>query len=162
MSLRWTPQRVVWFGIAVSIVAVLACVALVIVGWRRRGSAPSDSREGLADAPTWWSPLEYPGTAPSTTALVALAVGAAIGTALFSRPWIGIVVGVAALVAARIARGRILLTAGAPLALAAARIVRFDDLAWLAVALLAADLVTWWLRERRRPRETAASSPVAT
>jgi hypothetical protein len=89
-------------------------------------------------------------------------VGAAIGTALFSRPWIGIVVGVAALVAATVARGRILLTAGAPLALAFARITRFDDLAWLAVALLAADVVTWWLRERRRRRETATSSPGAT
>ncbi len=118
--------------------------------------------EGLASQPAWWSPFEYSGTTPSTAALVVLALGAAIGTALFSRPWIGIVVGVAALLAASVSRGRILLTAGAPLALVFARITRFDDLAWLAVALLATDLVTWWLRERRRPRETATSSPGAT
>jgi len=67
-----------------------------------------------------------------------------------------------AMVAAFTVQSYFLLTAGAPLALAAARITRFDDLAWLAVALLAADLATWWLRERRRPRETATSSPAAT
>jgi hypothetical protein len=161
MELRWTPQRLVWLGLAVSVVAALLCVVLVFLGWRRRAAMPPGA-DALADQPAWWSPFEYPGTTPSTRALVALAVGAAIGTAVFSRPWIGIVVGVAALVAATVARGRILLTAGAPLALAFARITRFDDLAWLAVGLLAADLVTWWLRERRRRRETATASPGAT
>ena len=104
MELRWTPQRFVWIGLAVSVVAVLACVALVVVAWRRRRSAgASDAAGSLADDPTLWSPFDYPGMRPSTAALVALAISAAIGTSLFSRPWIGAVVGVATVVAARVA-----------------------------------------------------------
>ena len=117
MELRWTPQRFVWLGLAVSVVAVLACVALVVVAWRRRRSAGAwDAAGSLADDPTLWSPFDYPGVRPSTAALVALAISAAIGTSLFSRPWIGAVVGLATVVAARVARGRIVLSAGAPLA----------------------------------------------
>ena len=162
MELRWTPQRFVWLGLAASVVAALACVALVVVTWsRRRSAGASDAAGSLADDPTLWSPFDYPGVRPSTAALLALAIGAAIGTSLFSRPWIGAVVGVATAIAARVARGRIVFTAGVPVALALARITRFDDLAWLAVALLAADLVTWWVRERHLPSETAESSPVS-
>jgi arabinofuranan 3-O-arabinosyltransferase len=160
MELRWTPQRWVWLGFVVSIVAVLACIAILVVAWRRRrNGAPADAAQRLGELPTLWSPFHYPGSAPSTAALVALAIGAAVATSLFSRPWIGVVVGLAAAVAVRVGRGRILLTAGAPLALALARITRFDDLAWLAVALVAVDLVTWWVRDRPRPRATASSMP---
>jgi arabinofuranan 3-O-arabinosyltransferase len=166
LSLRWTPQRFVWIGFAVSAVAVLACVALVVLSWRRRrrGVAPevADVADPLADRPTFLGQMAHPTAVPSSTAVVALAVGAAVATAFFSRPWIGIVVGLATFAAARLTRGRILLVAGAPVALALARMTRFDDLAWLAVALLAADLVTGWVRARRRPTATATSSPAET
>jgi arabinofuranan 3-O-arabinosyltransferase len=163
ISLQWSPQRFVWFGFAVSIVAIVACLALVVVGWRRRNREPADGPpDTLADTPMLRSPFAYLGTTPSAGVLAALVVGAGVATALFSRPWIGVVVGVACVVAARVARARILLTAGAPLALALARITEFDDLAWLAVALLAADLATGWVRERRRPRTSEGSSPDAT
>jgi hypothetical protein len=138
----------------VSILAVVACVVLVALD-RRRKREPGD----LADPPRLASPFDALGSAPSTRALVALAIGAGIGTALFSRPWIGLVVGVAVVVASRVAGGRIVLTAGAPVALALARMTTFDDLGWLAIALLAADLVTEWVRVRSRRAATAATPP---
>jgi len=158
MSLQWTPQRFVWFGIAASIVAIVACIAVIVVAWRRRRSTATRSSELLADAPSAWSPSAYPGASLSSRALVAVAIAAAIGTALFSRPWLGLVVGVAAVIAARVDRGRILLTAGAPVALALARITRFDDLAWLAIGLLALDVTLWWLRTRERTPVTEPAS----
>jgi hypothetical protein len=164
LALRWTPQRFVWLGLAASVVAVLACLALMVVPWCRRRNADvvgTDPEESLANAPGLRSPFGYLGSMPSATALTVLGVGAGVATALFSRPWIGVVVGIATVVAARVARGRILLTAGAPLALALARITQFDDLAWLAVALLAADLVTAWVRARPSPRATGAPTPSA-
>jgi len=53
--LTWTPQRVVWIGIAVSIVGTLLCLALVLLPWfrRRRTSATTNSDAndtGLVDA----------------------------------------------------------------------------------------------------------------
>jgi hypothetical protein len=153
MSLQWTPQRFVWFGIAISIVAILACIALVVVGWRRRRGAAARSAEVLPDAPNAWSPSKYPGGLLTMRALVVLAIAAAVGTALFSRPWIGFVVGVAAVAAARTDGGRIVLTTGAPVALALARITRFDDLAWLAIGLLALDVLLWWAREHASERD---------
>src|SRR5207342_1466883 len=36
IELRWTPQRLVWIGLAVSVVAVVACLAILVVTYRRR------------------------------------------------------------------------------------------------------------------------------
>jgi hypothetical protein len=92
--------------------------------------------------------------------LVVLAIAAAVGNALFSRPWIGLVVGLATVAASRLDGGRMLLTAGAPVALALARITRFDDLAWLAIGLLALDVALWWLRTRSSSHEPASAKVV--
>ena len=94
------------------------------------------------------SPLVYAGVSPSARALAALAIGTAVGAALVSRWWIGLIVGVATLVAARLAGGRILLTAGAPLALALGKLFDTPELGWLAIGLLGADVLTVWLRAR--------------
>ena len=94
------------------------------------------------------------GLPPSTRALAALAIGTAVGAALVSRWWIGLIVGVATLVASRVAGGRILLTAGAPLALALGKLLDTPELGWLAIGLLGADVVAEWLRAR------SASHPV--
>ncbi len=105
MSLRWTPQRVVWIGFAVSAIAILACIALLVVTWRRRRDAAVVARAALADEPTSASPFEYGGAALAPRSLVALALGATVATALCSRPWIGLVVGVVTLIAAQRERG---------------------------------------------------------
>ena len=165
ISLQWTPQRFVWFGFAASALAVLACIVLVVLGWRRRGPnepAGDFADSALAEPPRLTSPFAALGSSPSTAALVALALGAGVVTALFSRPWIGVVVGLACVVAARVSGARIVLTAGAPLALALARITRFDDLAWLAVALLVADLATEWVRARSRPGTRDEATPASS
>jgi hypothetical protein len=156
ISLQWTPQRYVWFGFAVSALVVLACVVLAVRG-RRRPRGPDD----LADPPRLTSPFRALGTSPSAAALVALALGAGVVTALGSRPWVGVVVGLACVLVARVADARIVFTAGAPVALALARISRFDDFAWLAVALVVADLATGWVRSRSRPERTDGTTPAA-
>jgi hypothetical protein len=69
---------------------------------------------------------------------------------LVSRWWIGVLVGVGTAVALRVTAGRVVLALGAPAALALTKIVGEPELGWLAVALLAADLVCVWLRRRER------------
>jgi arabinofuranan 3-O-arabinosyltransferase len=150
ISLRWTPQRFVWIAFVLSIIAVLACLALIVITRRRRTTASVS----VADAPRLSSPFVYLGVSPSTRALAALAIGTAVGAALVSRWWIGLIVGAATLVASRVAGGRIVLTAGAPLALALGKLVDTPELGWLAIGLLGADVVAEWLRARR------ASHPV--
>ncbi len=97
--LRWTPQRTVWFGLAISAVAVLGCLAFVVV--RRRRPLVARGPE-LFDEPLEGSPFAFAAAAPTTGALVGAAITTAVVTALVSRWWIGILVGVALVVAARV------------------------------------------------------------
>jgi hypothetical protein len=147
IELRWTPQRVVWIGFGLSAVAVLACIAIVVVtgrGARRAGASVSRS-VGLVDAPVPASPLRYAGAAPSWTATAVLAVSAGLLTAAVSRPWIGLVVAaVTPVVLASGARGVLTLTA--PVVLALSRLSHTPELAWLALALVAVDLACTRLR----------------
>ncbi|HEX5588226.1 MAG TPA: discoidin domain-containing protein, partial [Acidimicrobiia bacterium] len=148
ISLRWTPQRTVWVGIAVSIVAVLACLAVVVLTWRRRRAQAEAAAASLRVAPEAHAPGRYDGRAPSAGATVLLAVGAAVGAALVSRWWIGLVVGVATALACVTSRGRILLSGGAPVALALGALFDVPELGWLAITLLAADVALGWWRDR--------------
>ncbi len=144
--LRWTPQRLVWFGLAFSCLAVIACIALVF--WRRRTVRPVHGPE-LFDAPTWTSPTGYGLTSDLATAAGA-AVLSGVATALVSRWWIGVLVAVFTFAAARLTRGRILLAAGAPIALALGALVDKPELGWVALGLLLGDLVAgWWINRRR-------------
>jgi hypothetical protein len=52
---------------------------------------------------------------------------------------------VAVVIASRVSRGRILLSAGAPLAVVLGRALDVPELGWLAIALLAADVVAAWV-----------------
>ncbi len=170
VHLRWTPQRLVWWGIGASIVGILLCLVLALR--RRRGAAePPVVPEGAVDAaPGLASPLRSGGAAPPTRVVVLAAVGGALVAGVASRPWVGLVVGVALAVALLVPRARALLTVGsvAAFALAAAYVVvqqarhgyptisswpsQFEDvadLAWLAVWLLAADVLVQALRRTR-------------
>jgi arabinofuranan 3-O-arabinosyltransferase len=144
--LRWTPQRTVWIGLAVSVLAVLACLVLVFV---RRRSVATESGPGLLDPPVETSPFRYEYAAGSLGAMAGAAVITAVATALVSRWWIGVLVGAAVLLAPRLARGRLLFAAGAPVALAVGALLDRPELGWVALGLLVGDLATeWWLRRR--------------
>ncbi|MET0629047.1 MAG: alpha-(1-_3)-arabinofuranosyltransferase family protein [Acidimicrobiia bacterium] len=152
ISLRWTPQSVVWVGIALSIAAVLACLTVVALTWRRRRAQADAAAVTLMSAPEAQPASRYVGGAPSVRATVVLALGAAVGAALVSRWWIGLVVGAATALAGTTSRGRILLSGGAPVALAIGALFDVPELGWLAVTLLAADVVLGWWRERATRR----------
>ena len=79
------------------------------------------------------------------------AIGTALVVATFSRWWCGLAAGVGVLLAARVAVMRYVLAIGSPLVLAFGRIAHEPQLAWLALALLGADLVALVLRARQRP-----------
>jgi hypothetical protein len=145
--LRWTPQRLVWIGLAVSALAVLACIALLL--WRRNRVRPVLG-PALADAPVWSSPARFAGEDPGLGACVAAAAVAGVAAALVSRWWIGVLVACASLVASRATRGRLVLAAGAPMALALGALVDVPELGWVALGLLLGDLVTGWWWQRRR------------
>lgn len=165
VALRWTPQRLVWAGLALSLATVLACVAVVAVTARRSRSEP-DGGEGLAAVAVLGSPASYPvGAAPSIPTTAFAAVVAGLAAAAVSVPWIGVVTGAGLALVARAPAMRWLVTLAVPALLVASRAVEEPRLAWLALALLAVDVAVWLLRSRRRAghdrrTERAVSSPV--
>ena len=173
VTLTWTPQRLVWIAIGISGLAMLACTALALRGRRRPGhGAP----RGPGVEPALTSPLVAGGTRPPFVTLVAAPLGAAVVAGVLVRPWAGLLVGALVLGALVRPRLRVLLTAGAPLAIGAAGLYivvqnsRYDYpplfewptffdsvhvLGWLAVVLLAADALVEVLRERGRHDDAA-------
>ena len=162
---RWAPQRWIWIGLAISGLALLACLVLAL---RRR--SPDDAREMSHEAPVLVSPLEGDGRTASRRAVVATVGGLAVGAAVFVTPWVGLLVGLLTFAALVRPRWRAALAFGAPLMVlvTGAYVVIeqsrvgyppvfewpkfFDDvhvLGWLAVALLAADAVVELVRTRR-------------
>ncbi|MSO79931.1 MAG: DUF3367 domain-containing protein [Acidimicrobiia bacterium] len=152
IQLRWTPQRLVWVGLALSIVAALACLAVVFVTRRRRVAV------ALGDSPMLVSPWRFDFAAPSLPAAVAVALVAGAGAAVVSRWWIGLLTAAATAAALRLSHGRIVLTAAIPLALAASKVFSAPELGWLAVVLLGADVLCACEALRRRFDARAESS----
>ncbi len=169
VRLRWTPQGLVWWGIGISIVGVLVCVGLALRR-RRVTGVGAEVAPATDEAPELATPLRSSGASPSVAATAAAALGVAVVAGAVSRPWVGLVVGLATAAALRWPRARVLLTIGsvAAFALAAGYVVvqqarngyptiaswpsRFEDvadLAWLAVLLLGADVVVQWIRHLR-------------
>jgi arabinofuranan 3-O-arabinosyltransferase len=166
---RWTPQDLVWWAIGVSVLAILVCVALAL--WRRRSerdvtAVPASAADGV---PTLVSPLRSHREPGSPRGAILGAVAVAVLAGASSRPWIGIVVGVATLAVGVLPRARAVLSVGSvvALALAAAYVTiqqaRYGyptisswpsqfggvaDVTWLALWLLAADVVVEWTRAR--------------
>ena len=119
--------------------------------------------------PAFATPLVASGTQPRTRALVVGAVLVVVIGALLSAWWVGLLAGAMVVLVALRPRFRALLTIGAPLALAlcAAYVIvqqhrhhypadldwptqftRVNEIAWLAVILLLADVVVEWVRRR--------------
>ena len=167
VRLRWTPQRTIWWALGISALGVLLCLVLIL---RRRGDAPAASeadRGGLA----WMSPLTTSGNDASWRVAAGIGAAAAVAGGAVSRPWVGLLVGVAAAASLRWGRARPVLTVGAVTALAVAVVyvvvqqgvhdyptintwpANFDAISgvtWLGVLLLAADVVVQGVRRRIR------------
>ncbi len=97
VHLEWTPQRVVRIALWLSALAGLLCIGIVIIGRRRRAAVTSVA----ADAP---SVVETSATGAArhtlTRADIVVALGVGGAAVVFVRPWIGLVVAAATLLAA--------------------------------------------------------------
>ena len=181
MTLEWKPQQRVWIALAISGFTLLVCLVLVLVQRRR-------SRERLRlaatrdDAPVVGSPFVAAGRAPGTVAAVVTAVAAGVVAGFVSLWWIGAVAALLVFAVARRPRIRPVLTIGAPGALALVGLFtavqqyrnkyfptfewpkhfdRVNDLAWLAIVLLACDAVVEILRTRAGRDDPADSADSA-
>ncbi len=146
VTLRWTPQRLIWVALLVSgagLVVVLVLAVLPDRIWRRRRGRHRRDAVGSGTEPlggealgagsatavaTLTSPLAYPPARPRP--LVAAVTALLLGTVLaaVTRPWIGLAVGAAAAAALLVPRARGLLTAGAVgLMIAAGTVVLVDQ-----------------------------------
>ena len=130
IHLGWTPQRLLWPALAVSVLT-LGVAAWIL--WRTRRRPPPD----LAAVPALGWPL--PGPALPWAAAWVVVVG--VGTFAVATPTVAVLAAALTAVAAVIPRGRLLLVAAAPAALIVSRLDGRPSLAWLAVAALAADLL---------------------
>jgi arabinofuranan 3-O-arabinosyltransferase len=168
VTLRWTPQQKVWIAIGMSAFALVLCLVLALR--RRRSPAPPDDEE----PPAFADPLVATGTRASTVRVLVGALAVAVVGAVLSAWWVGLVAGALVAVVVRWPRARLLITVGAPLALAACALyvivqqhrygypsdldwppqfTRINEVAWLAVVLLLADVVV----ERIRHPGTSAA-----
>jgi len=174
---QWTPQRQVWDAIWVSLVAALACVAIVAVTWwRRRGRladavapASADARVDLAWSPWGTGPL------PRRVRWVAPVLAGLLG-ALVVAPWVGLLIAaLCAVIVWRPTWRRVVLVAPAALLGLCGLYVALEQyrfryptvfewptlfphartVAWIAVALIAADavveLVAGYVRRSNAP-----------
>ena len=128
IHLEWTPQKVVWGMIYVSLAFVVLAFALAL--WPRRRKAAATAGADLDDEPSWipldqrpsmplalsWDRIRrYTGPTPSLFAWIATTVAAfALGFA-FTGPIGAVVLGAAAAITLRFPRSRPLLTLGGPL-----------------------------------------------
>ncbi|MGH8984998.1 MAG: alpha-(1-_3)-arabinofuranosyltransferase domain-containing protein [Acidimicrobiia bacterium] len=139
ITLTWTPQRTVWIAIAISALAMLLCVALVLGFVVRRRPAPLSSGAQSAPesdafhapervvepAPQLVVPWQPRGALPSRWVRVLTPPLAAIVAGTLIRPLAGVLVGVLVLAAVYRPRWRTVLALGAPAALGLAGLYVF-------------------------------------
>lgn len=122
---EWTPQRVVWGMIYVSLAFVALALALAL--WPRRratdgdadepGWIPLDQRPSMPLPLTWDRVRRYTGPAPSLFAWIGTTLGALAFGFAFTGPIGAVILTVGAAVTLRLPRSRPILTLGAPLLL---------------------------------------------
>src|SRR2546423_3798952 len=84
IAIEWTPQRQVWAALWISLVAALACIAIVALTWRRRVTAFATLED--ADVALAW-------IAPRATATRSRWIAPLIGgvlAAIAVTPWAGV------------------------------------------------------------------------
>jgi hypothetical protein len=129
ITLEWTPQKVVWAGIGISLLGVLACLAILLVPLvlrRRRGSQGSRRSRPTADQPLSLDGPDRPGGRRAAVAAGAVvAVFAAINLPhdrLLLSLALAVALGLATGAVVRLGRGQNALGFVAPVALALAGI----------------------------------------
>ena len=150
VSLRWKPQRLVPIGLVVSVGAVVAC-AVIVLRTRRR-AAPS-----VADGPTLWLGLRDHRLSWRRTGLATVVV-AGLGL-LVASPSVALVAGVLTAVTALWPPARLGLGLLASIALAVSRFDIRPQLAWLAVLLVVAVVVTDGWRSISGPDAPGSPAP---
>ncbi len=70
VTMTWTPQRTMWIGMILAVLAVLACAVLVAVGLARRDRSSETMSTPTAPVPYW--PIEPVGRRRSVVAAIAL------------------------------------------------------------------------------------------
>lgn len=170
VSLRWEPQRWVWVGLAVSAIATLVAVGIVIVAWRRRRRSTDDEPVVATPPPVLESPFApAPVPAGRTVALAAVLVGLAT-TLIVGGLW-GLAVALATVGALRSAKVRgvvrllpAILLVGIAIYITSGQLrhnyppnfqwptffERARNVTWFAIALAGVDVVVTWLARRRR------------
>ena len=179
VTLRWTPQRNVWIALGISAVALLVCLFLALRRRRRGGDGDEDSdAEVDVDAvPALANPLAAAGHRPSPVGIVVGALAVGVIGAVLAAWWVGLAAAVLVAVVAWFPRWRFLVSIGAPVVLGACALyvivqqyrhdypsdldwpgyfTRVNNLAWLAVILLLADVVVERLRGTGRANEPLA------
>ncbi|MBK5224309.1 MAG: DUF3367 domain-containing protein, partial [Acidimicrobiia bacterium] len=112
VEIEWTPQRRVWIGIALSLLAALGCLAILLLGRRRPVVAPDRHAAPILDDPT-----RHPGRRPGPVALVLTTVGLGLGAFLLGGVAVALPVATAVAVALIWRRGRLALAIPGPLML---------------------------------------------
>lgn len=144
VQLRWTPQRLVWAGLAAS---SLALVVVLLILWRTRRRVPKSVPSPFAQ-PAFRHP-DRTRVRSAVTAAVVPAAGGGLVALLFVPPEAA-AAAVVVLVAGWIApHGRWLLSAASVAALLLSRGADRPSLAWVAVVVLAADVLRDWVIGRR-------------
>jgi hypothetical protein len=175
ISLVWTPQKRVDLALGLSALAVLGCLTLAFVPWRRPqwlvGTEAGGRVPALPVLPVLSSPMSPAGRQiKRRTALAAVLLATILGAVVIA-PLPGLLVGLAALVVLAKPRWRGLLSLGAValFSVSALYVVQlqlryhfpaklewpehFDKVAlipWIAVAFLMVDSIIEHLRSRRR------------
>jgi arabinofuranan 3-O-arabinosyltransferase len=90
LRLEWTPQRLVWIAIAISILGFLACLVLMLVP--RFAGTPTVDEGRRPLRPLGISPFDHAGSAASVRTTVIACIGVFVGTAIFVTPVWAIVV----------------------------------------------------------------------
>jgi len=148
-SMAWQPQRLVWVTLVLSALAVVACLVLLI----RTRRQPRD-RSAQAPQPTLADPAG--GRRALTPGAPGLAVAAGIGALLVATPAAAVTASVAVVIGLAVPRATWAWALAAPMLVLVARGLERPRLAWLALALLASDLIVeWWTARSVRGRAPA-------
>jgi arabinofuranan 3-O-arabinosyltransferase len=158
IRLDWKPQRQVWAGFGVAAIAIAAC-GVILLRRRQRATPGADS---LRAEPTWVSPFTRSGRVPSAPRIAVLALGIGGATCMVTRPLYGVAASAIVVLASVWPPVRPAVVVAVPALLALSWGVDQPDLAWLALALFAGDLVVSWARATTGSTTTARESPEVT